>query len=209
MAFGAIRVQSIVVCLGAEPGSEDAGGVEPGAHQLIVISALEIEQRSISVARLEPGLDRIGSGVRGAGAKRFHDVGSDFAAALPETRTNGGHQVGGLAVEFAHHGPHAGSRSAGRGPAPTGVHGTDGSAARVEQQHRRAIGDADADGHIRIVSDDDVGFRPHPGDGPAATGDRGLNPVHLFHQQQPIGRHTERGGDRRPLPLIVSQLQIA
>ena len=127
----------------------------PAVTQLIPVRALEIQKGPIAGARCEPGGQRL--------TDRRRRRGKASTTSGPTSPQHAPRQGPMAATRSAARDPNAACiartarrRGAGRGAAPAGVSRADGARDRIVQQHRRAVRDADADRHRRIVGHDDV-----------------------------------------------------
>ena len=202
-----MRVQVLLPCLRTEPGTENTIGAHSARDQLIAVRTGEIELQPVVAALREPSFNRalVGASL----AKSVGHFGSDFPAALPQTRSDGGDEILWTAAERVGHRLDAFRRRARRCPAPSCVHGPGGAASIVQHQNRRAIGDTNANGDGRIVGNDDVCFGTAPRHDDGAPGNRGVRPVYLAHEEQAIQIDAEKRRHIPPFALVVLKPQIA
>ncbi len=144
--------------LGADPGLVDLVAAQAGGNELVHVGTRQIQHEAIALSRFEPP-GNVVRAVAGA-AEGVHDLGPDLSAALPETRTDRGNQIVRIGSELLLKRGDGLWRRAEHGAAPASVSRGHDTEAAVRDEDGRAVGHADADGHVGIVADDHVGFRP-------------------------------------------------
>jgi len=192
--------------LGAQARNENAVRAHTRRRQLIAVRGGKVQMQPISRAGCKPPLD--GRLIRPSILERLDYLGTDFAAAGSEARADGSDEIVGLAGECTRHCLHPLFCGARRGAPPARVDGARRARSRIGHQDWRAIRDTDADGHVRIVGNDDVRGRSMPDRIVAAARDGDARAVHLPDKEQARRWDIEERRDRGPFAVILSQLQV-
>jgi hypothetical protein len=178
---------------------------QTGSLELIAVRPREVEMEPAAWPDAEPAVDRLLC--VSCLPERLDHLVSDFAAAHAEARPNRRDQIARVGPELPSQCGDADScRALNRSP-PPGVHRRDRASLRIRKEDWRTVGDPHRDDELRVVGEDDVGFRWHPL-AVLTSRDGYADAVHLLYQPDCGRLGTERGGHGVPLGWITTKRQV-